>query len=1549
MKRSGLCIASAMAILAIAATPASAKVLRNTIGHFDGQGAPDGPLGLYLLSDAVDNSTGPSNGDVYVLETGNETTGQGLVDKFTATGSYAGVQITGAETAFGSFEFGPFESGVAVDGSASLNSGDVYVADTEHHVVDRFSETGQFLCQIAGAETEKEIEKTAPTAKECDPSGSGIGGVLKPTGLAVDGGGDVYVADDEHAAVQELGPEGHLIRTIAGEGSLSDEMAGIALDSSGDLYVTKFDSSVVQLGPAGEFLRELGSESFGVAVDQSTTPNRVYVDHVQELSEFDPSGTLRDMVTLPGTFWPGLAVDQATGDVYAASAQFIGGTPEGVEILGPATVLPNVATEAAGEVGEMSAVLHGTVEPDSAHGGGSITSCRFEYVTEAQYAAHPSNRYEGAASAPCEAPSSLPYTEAEQVKATVSLSPSTIYHFRVLAGDSEGINDGAGEAKPEAMLTTSGAPTIEDESASAGTRTAKLTAQIDPHGFATTCHVQYVDEADFNASGYEHATTLPCAPEALGSGAMDQSASAEAGGLQVGTTYHYRFVASNGAGSTTGADETFATFGIQSFSVETLDAEGHPYTQAGGHPYVLRTSFALNTNGGEAQANVRDTETRLPAGLIGNPTAVARCTREALTYQQCPGAAQVGIVTLQLSHGEFRDEPLYNLVPPEGVPAEFGVRFNTYTNVYIDSNVRTGGDYGVTARVSEASAAAGVIGATVELWGVPAAESHNAQRACPVPGFSKEQPNCSAGVAPTPFLREPTSCGGELSASMSMDAWQDPGAFVSRTTTMPALTGCELPDFTPSLSIQPTTTQADSSSGLGLALKLPQNQALESPGESDLKDAVVTLPAGMTVNPAAANGRQACGESQIGLHDAEPASGVGGCPENSKLGTVEIETPLLAKPLQGSVYLASQNANPFGSLLAIYIAAEGEGARVKLAGHVEANQETGQLTTTFDENPQLPFDELRLRMFGGPQGVLATPQACGSYVSEGRLSPWDGLAASALDEPFQIAAAAGGGACPAGGAGGVPFDPASGAGTTSSQAGAFSPFTFMLSRQDGEQRFGGVSVTMPPGLEGVLTGVPLCGEAQANAGTCEAQSQIGEASVTSGVGSQPVPIAGGRVYLTGPYNGGPFGLSIVVPAVAGPFDLGNVVVRSSIRVDPHTAQITVISDTLPQMVNSVEGLRSGVPADLRTIAVAIDGVGGGGPGGKPFIFNPTDCEALSVNAIVTGVQPGAGSGPGTEQGSTANLSSPFHAANCATLKFTPKFTASVSGKTSKADGASLTAKIVYPSSSSPGRVTDQANISYVKVQLPKQLPSRLTTLQKACPAKTFEAGFEQCLKLAPHSKIGEAVVHTPLLPVPLKGPAIFVSHGGEAFPNLIVVLQGYGVTVDLVGDTDIKRGVTSTTFKSTPDVPFSTFELKLPEGPYSALAANGNLCREQSALKMPTAFVAQNGATLNQDTQIAIEGCKPAIYVVKHTVKGHTATLVVSVPSAGKLVASAKGLSKAAKSTAAGTVTVKLRLTKQTARTPSRPRDLIFTAKIHLTFTPKHGGRLKTITTVDIG
>jgi hypothetical protein len=420
----------------------------------------------------------------------------------------------------------------------------------------------------------------------------------------------------------------------------------------------------------------------------------------------------------------------------------------------------------------------------------------------------------------------------------------------------------------------------------------------------------------------------------------------------------------------------------------------------------------------------------------------------------------------------------------------------------------------------------------------------------------------------------------------------------------------------------------------------------------------------------------------------------------------------------------------------------------------------------------------------------------------------------------------------------LPFNPSLTAGTTSIQAGGFSPFTMTMSRGDGNQNLDAIRLKMPPGMLGTLATVKLCPEAQANAGTCGAESLIGHTTVSVGVGGDPYSVTGGQVFITEGYKDAPYGLSIVNPAKAGPFDLGKVIVRAKVEVDPLTAVLTITSDS--DGPYKIPTILDGIPLQIQHVNVSIDRPG--------FTFNPTNCSPLAITGALT-----------SDQGATKALSVPFQITNCAVLAFKPKLTAKTSGKTSRKAGASLSVKLTYPAG------PYDANIARVKVDLPRQLPSRLTTLQQACPTATFDTNPANCPAA---SIVGHATASTPVMPVPLTGPAYFVSHGGEQFPELIIVLQGYGATVHLVGSTFInKAGITSSTFKTVPDVPVGTFELNLPQGKYSALAANGNLCTTK--LVMPTSFVAQNGAVIKTTTPITPTGCAKKAHKAKHPQRGH--------------------------------------------------------------------------------
>jgi hypothetical protein len=955
------------------------------------------------------------------------------------------------------------------------------------------------------------------------------------------------------------------------------------------------------------------------------------------------------------------------------------------------------------------------------------------------------------------------------------------------------------------------------------------------------------------------------------------------------------------------------------FKKQGMEFVNKPYafTQAGGHPWALATSGEVTSEqAGEygllekffdpgaiplaPTQDPKDIAVGLPPGLLGNPQAVETCSLAAVTSGRadaCPPSTVVG--WYKLAYGGNDPEyvgPIVNVTPAAGESAEFALENATPLDqglltahiVRAENPLTKRREYEFTVDSNEIPLI-GMFKFELTFWGVPADHSHDAMRGrfCKrtnvIYPLECEGGGQSAGVAPKPFLSLGTDCaGGPQTATIRADTWQNPGSvregrysgYVQASATMPALTGCDRLSFAPTIEVHPDTNTADEPVGLGVDLDIPQNEQPGANSTPQLRDAVVTLPAGLSISPSVVDGIEACEESgprgiNFGAEEVGPSGELqlapGDCPDASIIGSAEAVSPFLAKPLKGEVYLARPLCGGAGQpactiqdaldgrLYQVYLELGGRGEladagiNIKAHGYVEANPATGQLTTRFLQNPQTPFSELKIDLAGGASAALDNPPVCGLAMTSARFTPWsapgttpEGLLVAGTPDatPSALYEVSGCTSPP-------PLRPGFVAGTTPSQAGQFTQFTVDLSRQDREQYVKGIQLHAPPGLLGMLASVPLCGEPAADAGACPQASKIGTTRVASGAGPRPFEIEG-SVYLTGPHDGAPFGLSVVTHAVAGPFDLGLVVVRARIDVDPNTSALTVTTDesgphAVPQII-------FGIPLRLQTIAVDVD---------RPnFMFNPTSCAAQQITAVVSG-----------SENATATLSSPFATAECRGLAFKPKFSAATGGRTSRLKGASLDVRLSYPS----GALGKDANIAFAKVSLPKQLPSRLGTLQKACLASTFETNPAACPR---GSIVGVARAYTPLLPtIPPKpcnhtgrgcvsqpptsvtGPVYFVSHGGERFPSLIVVLQGDGVRVDLTGETFIKRGVTSTTFRTLPDVPVSSFELYLPQDRFSALAANGNLCKQRGRLRMPTEFIAQNGAIFRQSTKIAVGGC----------------------------------------------------------------------------------------------
>ncbi len=901
------------------------------------------------------------------------------------------------------------------------------------------------------------------------------------------------------------------------------------------------------------------------------------------------------------------------------------------------------------------------------------------------------------------------------------------------------------------------------------------------------------------------------------------------------------------------------SFAIQGLDLRVAGVDGEPDLQAGDHPYAVTTSFTTPTltrlvPGAPVRYNhvpvgkIKDLVVDLPKGFLGDPQTTPLCPLTAVeennlnaAVTNCPTASKVGVVSVE-DKGKFHvssavgseESAVYNIVPEAGYPAEFGFSYLGKPVFMYASVLPSSSGYGLRVSIPGLIAVT-AHGFSVTFFGDPAVQDGGA-------------------TGSAAFLTNPVDCGaGPLKARVEADSWEEPGRWVSaESSTYPEITGCDMLQFDPTLGVAPETTQADSPSGYGVDLQVPQ--AVNVPGvlgTPELKNASVTLPAGVSVSPGAADGLAGCKESgpegiELGNRDGlghvaeegeEPGAGGlphashGHCPAASQIGTVEVETPLLpAHALTGRVYAAqpkcggegqpacTEASAENGELFGIYLEAEGEGVVIKLKGMLSANPATGQLTARFEENPQLPFSDLKVKLDGGPRAPLANPQTCGPATTESALSPWS----SPITPDATPSSTFGVTGCAAS----LPFAPSFNAGTVTPIGGGFSPFTLTFSRNDGEQDLGGITVQTPLGLLGKIAEVPLCGEPQAQRGECSAASKIGTTTVAAGAGSHPLWLSG-QVYLTGSYRGAPFGLSIVVPAKAGPFNLGDEVVRAAISVDSHTAAIDVTSDPLPQH-------KDGVPFRVKTVNVTID---------RPnFMFNPTNCSQQAVTAKIAGVLPDGATG------TTVPVATPFAVTGCKNLPFKPSFKASTQAKTSKASGASLTVKV----GSGPG----QANIGKTRIVFPKQLPARLTTLQKACPDTVFNANPSACPAA---SAIGTAVAHTRVLASPLTGPVYLVSHGGVAFPDAVIVLQGEGITLYLDGNTNIKKGITSSTFNSVPDAPITSFEVNLPEGPHSAFATNipakakGSMCKQ--SLKMPTTLTGQNGAVLTQTTKIAVTGC----------------------------------------------------------------------------------------------
>jgi hypothetical protein len=883
-----------------------------------------------------------------------------------------------------------------------------------------------------------------------------------------------------------------------------------------------------------------------------------------------------------------------------------------------------------------------------------------------------------------------------------------------------------------------------------------------------------------------------------------------------------------------------AAVGLKDLDVTFTNADGTPALGAGTHPYAMQTVLHISTKEGPGGGQVVDEAVRdlilgqIP-GFAGIPTAVPPCAtadflkKGGFAATDCSDSSAVGLATVQAGGEEgveTFDAPVYNLIPAPGEAAKLG--FWAFTvPVTVDIGVREEPPYNVLATTSRVSQVLEFRSADVTIWGNPSDPAHDDER-----GRCYQGGDCPAGIAEVPFLISPRACEGPLPSTWETDSWPNPGVFTSGSAlthddaTPPnprGFSGCGLLDFSPSITSKPTSRAANSPTGLDFSLDV-EDEGLTNPdgiAGSDIKKTVVTLPQGFSTNPSIAEGLEVCTQAQLDAEKAKSPPGAG-CPDASKIGTVEVETPLLEENVNGALFIAKPYENPFGSLLALYIVIKNPtlGIVVKQALKVEPDPVTGQLTTVAEDLPQLPFSHFRLHFREGTRSPLATPPGCGTYDVKAVLTPWSGAAPITTTSAFEVVTGPNEGPCPTGGL--PPLHPGLIAGSLNNAAGRYSPFNVRLFRSDSEQELTRFSIKLPPGLVGKLAGIPYCPDASIEAAklrtgteeelapSCPASSEVGHTLAGAGVGPS-LAYAPGKLYLAGPYHGSALSLVSITAAKVGPFDLGTVVVRLAFKIDPETAEVfldSTGSDPIPHII-------AGIPVHLRDIRAYTD---------RPnFVLNPTDCTRTSTASTVLGA--------GLDFASEADdnpivVATPYQAADCAALPFDPKLSLRLIGGTKR--GAHPTFKATLNM-----RGVGEAAIAHAQVTLPRSEFLEQAHIKTICTRVQFRA------QACPQNSIyGYAKAVTPLLDEPLQGP-VFLRSSEHKLPDLVAELRNGQITIDLVGRVDSVNGGIRNTFEVVPDAPVDSFTLTMQGQGKGLLVNSTDLCKGTHRAKVD--FKAHNG------------------------------------------------------------------------------------------------------------
>lgn len=968
-----------------------------------------------------------------------------------------------------------------------------------------------------------------------------------------------------------------------------------------------------------------------------------------------------------------------------------------------------------------------------------------------------------------------------------------------------------------------------------------------------------------------------------------------------------------------------AAFGIDGMSAPMVDQNGDQVTQAGSHPFAVENEIAVTKSDPMTISGaLKEVVVDMPVGFVGDPSDFPTCTIQQLAAINCPTASQVGTFDVTFAFGYTIGQGLYNMEVPEGQPARFGSPVLMGTSlVYFDAKVRPE-DNGITVVAKDISQELPIAATKMRMWGIPADPAHDAERGSmtvPAP-----QP---AGIAPRPMLTTATACGVAPVTRMRATSWNAPTVWESAEFTGEALTGCDVLEFRPQVKAQPEHTIAGVPAGYTVELTQELNDSPTALASAHLKDVTVALPEGVTINPGAASGLGACSEQQFGLGEEGAAT----CPGSAKIGEVEIETPVLNEPLVGAVYQAEQDANPFGSTLAIYLEPTSDryGVRMKLAGEIATDPETGRVTTTFSDNPQQPFSKLTMTLKGGSRAVLSNPATCGTKTTDWTIGSWARPDAPVSgSDRFTIDRAPAGGSCAA-----DLFAPSFSAGTVASVAGAKSPFSMTFARGDGQQNLGTITAELPEGLLGHVGAVPLCPPAEADAGACGSASRIGDVVAEVGGGTAPLAVpqpgkAATGAFLAGPYAGAPYSLSLVIPAQAGPLNLGTVVSRVALFVDPRDAHITAklvesrVFDAAGNAERTVAGIPQmidGIPLTYRRITVNVDRAG--------FMRNPTSCAPKTLKATIA-----------SAVGAVVQRESAFRVGECGALPLAPKMDLRFTGSKQLAKGKHPGLDVTVT------QRDGESGMKSVEVALPlsvaldpsnaKALCSPADAARRACPAASI---------------VGRAEARTPILSEPLKGNVYFVegvrtsSTGRQikTLPKLLVTLRG-AVALDIEADSTVKSRKLVSTFGFIPDAPIDAFRLTIDGGSNGILKATGTngstLCH--STQTMGTRIQGQSGRRVERDFRIATP-C--TMRVLKRSVSTSHLTVRAGGLQRGRLTVSGKDVRRTSRSIKAAQVaTIKPRLSAAGRRAAKAGRQV--TARV--TFTPAAKGHKSVKRTVKV-